>query len=582
MTTMLLLIGALSCLSLALFPVLGFAPSRSSAAPEGLITVTTVHDDEYYDNSYVGTGCSLREAIMSANWDLEFGGCPSGYGDDTIIVPAGRYILSAVGVVEDGNWTGDLDISSNVTLIGAGAELTVIDGNDTDRVLEVHAGARVVLNDVTITQGRSPDGLDNAELGGGDAEPGGGIRNAGELWLLSCVITENQTGEGGRGSKGTTALGGDGGDGGGIFNVGRLFLERSTVRANTAGRSGFGGDRNGEVGRAGSGGGIYNRGELSLRNSRVIQNQAGDPMFAIPSATCDFCWHAGIVGDGGGIWNGGTMTSAYSTIAENKAGGGAFADTGGRGGGIFNVGQLTFTKGTVAHNRAGNAGAYRRGRVLGRGGDGGGIFSQGTLHLSNSTLSGNQTGSGMFHPVGSYGGSYGPGGCGGGVFNTGIAELEYSTVSGNLTGGRGNWTTPGECDAYGGGVYNHPEAQLKVTGLLLSENKAKNQGPDCYGILTSQRFNLVQDAGYCILAGDDTGNVIGQAPLLAPLADNGGATWTHALLPRSPALNRTDCRGINDMPLTADQRDVKRPMDYRCDIGAYERAPSVLLPYIRR
>ncbi len=49
--------------------------------------------------------CSLREAILAAN---------SSVGVDTIDLPAGTYSLSITGNGENGNLTGDLDISESV------------------------------------------------------------------------------------------------------------------------------------------------------------------------------------------------------------------------------------------------------------------------------------------------------------------------------------------------------------------------------------------------------------------------------------------------------------------------------------
>ncbi|HYX50983.1 MAG TPA: choice-of-anchor Q domain-containing protein, partial [Ktedonobacteraceae bacterium] len=54
------------------------------------------------------------------------------------------------------------------------------------------------------------------------------------------------------------------------------------------------------------------------------------------------------------------------------------------------------------------------------------------------------------------------------------------------------------------------------------------------------------------------------------LKDNSGPTQTHALLPRSTAIDRiplNDCR-IKD--ISTDQRGVRRPQGLGCDIGAYE------------
>jgi hypothetical protein len=57
-------------------------------------------------------------------------------------------------------------------------------------------------------------------------------------------------------------------------------------------------------------------------------------------------------------------------------------------------------------------------------------------------------------------------------------------------------------------------------------------------------------------------------PLLAPLADNGGPTWTLALQPGSPALDA----GNNFAGLSTDQRGpgFVRVAGGRADIGAYE------------
>ena len=65
---------------------------------------------------------------------------------------------------------------------------------------------------------------------------------------------------------------------------------------------------------------------------------------------------------------------------------------------------------------------------------------------------------------------------------------------------------------------------------------------------------------------DGTGDLTNVAdPKLGPLADNGGDTLTHALLPGSPAI---DAGGDCDEPF--DQRGVPRPQGPACDIGGYE------------
>lgn len=71
---------------------------------------------------------------------------------------------------------------------------------------------------------------------------------------------------------------------------------------------------------------------------------------------------------------------------------------------------------------------------------------------------------------------------------------------------------------------------------------------------------------------------VGGDPQLEPLADNGGSSWTHALLPDSPALDAGNCANGT---IATDQRDIPRPQGDACDIGAFERAwPTQFLPLI--
>jgi hypothetical protein len=69
------------------------------------------------------------------------------------------------------------------------------------------------------------------------------------------------------------------------------------------------------------------------------------------------------------------------------------------------------------------------------------------------------------------------------------------------------------------------------------------------------------------------GDTIGGDPLLAPLADNGGPTKTHALLAGSPAIDA----GSNTLNLETDQRGdgYVRAFGTAADIGAFEAEGAV-------
>ena len=231
------------------------------------------------DEFGTGAGCSLREAIQAANTNAPFGGCPAGSGDDTITLPSGTYILNLVGA-DDLNQSGDLDVRSNITINGAGAATTIVDGNATDRVLDMILGAAFSLSNITIRNGRANG------TGGGINVPSNGAT----VTISNSVISGNTT----------TAANGHGG---GIDNSGVMTIADSTIGDNRV------------TGSSGNGGGIDNSGTLTLTNSTVSGNLA-----------------SGNAGRGGGIANqNGTANVTFTTITGNsatKGGGGILANGG--------------------------------------------------------------------------------------------------------------------------------------------------------------------------------------------------------------------------------------------------------------
>src|SRR5207244_11489160 len=71
---------------------------------------------------------SLREAISAAN---------NHAGPDTIILPPGAYRIAIDGAGENGNLSGDFDVTDDLTIRGPGPRLAVIDAQQKDRLFEL-------------------------------------------------------------------------------------------------------------------------------------------------------------------------------------------------------------------------------------------------------------------------------------------------------------------------------------------------------------------------------------------------------------------------------------------------------------
>jgi hypothetical protein len=490
---------------------------------------------------------SLRQILAAAN---------SMTKDTTILLPAGTYFLSGLGM-EDENRSGDLDIDTghHITIKGEGAEQTVIDGSHLDRVLHIINGT-VSISGVTVQNGKTRPGFCGS-INEGNGEDGGGIYNSGILDLTLCRIQNNSTGPGDVYPPGGGASESPhGGRGGGIFNEGTLTLRNCIISNNQTGGGYSGGD----------GGGIANiAGKANLINCSIRDNGAGKDS-------------GGQGGNGGGIYNTGDLTISATTIATNTAYHRNIPEnihpfgirvTGG--GGIFNEGRLTLYASTLSHNATGNASGGLSG--CGDAGHGGGIYNRDTAILENCTISSNKTGNGGYcyseDPPGTNGGN------GGGIYSEGTLTITSSTICNNTTGS-GGWLLHDCCtrSGFGGGIFIKAGIPT-VKNTLIADNDVPpdSQGPDCYGTFNSHGYNLVENTDHCHIQGLVTGNITGQDPLLDILADNGGPTQTHALLSSSPALDAG-----HSFNIFKDQRGKPKPVDIPTlanisdgtDIGAYE------------
>ena len=281
------------------------------------------------------------------------------------------------------------------------------------------------------------------------------------------------------------------------------------------------------------------------------------------------------------------------------------------GGGISSIGDVTLNNTTVSGNTA---------DVNGGGIEAGGISNSaisGSLRLLNSTISKNIAGMN-----------------GGGVLASFSVSGVNSTISGNLAGDVGGGVhspfnptvfvnstiTDNSANNSAGGIYvegrfGNRSSIFRLTNTLVSGNTAPEAAEiristvnTVFGILSifiewensligdsgktsSQAFlGTVTSAGqttpitestindFSVIATSNGNNPVSLENILAPLADNGGPTMTHALVNTSPAINAGDC-----MPTTAinlpefDQRGELRIQSTACDIGAFESefsAPS--------
>jgi hypothetical protein len=303
--------------------------------------------------------------------------------------------------------------------------------------------------------------------------------------------------------------------GGGVFNDGSNGSATFTIINSTVSNnfSPFGGGIVSDVGDQGSA-------TLTILNSAVIDNIStnGSPPY-------DF-------GAAGGIATSGVATITNSTISGNSASN--------EGGGILSAGTLTITNSTISGNRAGGFGQNNWP------GAGGAVYSSGPLTISNSTISGNTAWGNAFK---------GPG-YGGGIDGDDITIMN-STVS-------GNWAT------YGGGIANY--GSLEIGDTILSGGGSGDNIFNSNGTVTSHGYNLSSDDGGGYLNGP--GDQINTDPLLGPLRDNGGPTFTHALLPGSPVIDAGDPNFTP--PPSYDQRGPRfhRVFNGRIDVGSFETQPQ--------
>ena len=332
---------------------------------------------------------------------------------------------------------------------------------------------------------------------------------------------------------------------------------------------------NGHLTGVNNGGGIDNHGALTLTNCDLFGNsaeQVGGAIFSNgTSLTLNDCNIGGTSpgqpntgnGTGGSIYNAFGLLSITGGSILGNSNLGVFVDrgtatlasvvitnnSGSGGGGVTSVDATTnIINCLIANNTAS---------------DGGGVFNQGgSMTVVNSTISGNVSSN-----------------IGGGVRNhSGTLTLTNVTITNN----RSNVGS-------GGGISASGTVNLRNT-IVAGNFQGASPSTIPSDISGNVSFfgssnNLIGTGGSGGLFNGNNGNQVGVFNVrLGPLADNGGQTQTHALLPGSPALDAGSNSFVTNPPFTGsapftDQRGpgFKRILDaadsnttQTVDIGAYE------------
>lgn len=255
--------------------------------------------------------CTLREAIDAAN---------AAPGSHLVLLPQGDYLLDLVGSEdEDDNAHGDLDVTAEVRILGAGYSRSIIRAPaQRHRLFEVRPGASLRLDRLSLKDGFSPAN-------------GGALENHGRLELNQVLLEGNHARTRQPADQlMTEALGWWKGQGGAIANYGEVHISWSVFKGNSA--------KGGEGPNPGRGGAIFNRGVLLMRDSRLESNSVssdddkgagagvynrgvadiGRSLFYRGGGT-DYIWGTAIANDLGGQLKLANSTLAYGRAEANAA-----------------------------------------------------------------------------------------------------------------------------------------------------------------------------------------------------------------------------------------------------------------------
>jgi uncharacterized repeat protein (TIGR02543 family) len=298
---------------------------------------------------------------------------------------------------------------------------------------------------------------------------------------------------------------------------------------------------------------------LSGNDATGIIQISGATVFSLQSLTLA---HGAWIGGGALVDNSSATTSINSCVFSGNTGTG--------GGAMLTSGNMTISNSAFTANAA--SGSF-----------GGAIYaSGGTVMISNSSFDGNTAPAGGAIANGAASmtltnvtlNANAASNSGGALYSAGgsILNLVHVTIAGN------------SATANGGGIAVAGGGSVNLKNTLVADNTAATAGPDIFGAVNSQDYNLIGTLTVdATVSGSTSHNLAGNsgtpiAPLLAALADNGGSTRTMALRASSPALDAvpSGANGCGTSPAT-DQRGMARAQNGLCDIGAYERGIATTL-----
>jgi len=405
---------------------------------------------------------------------------------------------------------------TRLTIVGAGAATTVIDGGGAGVVFDL-AGERstLVMSHVTLRNGKNV----SAPLASGGLRAASNAR----VLLAGVVVEDNE------------------GSGIGFDNRGTLTAAEVELRDNTV--HGIAGDfvkvTLSSVTSSGNQrhGMVLQGGRIKITGSSFSGN-VGDGAFIQSGGTSSSVRAADVVitesefvgngtaGDGRGIAYFGKPNGGGKLLVQRSVVSGNTALIGG--GGLYvSWGRVTIDASTISGNTAPEGGGLHLEH----------LGAAGKLLITRSTISGNtaETGGGMWLQSGS----------------PTAVRLTNSTIAANVA------------TSAGGGVWMWDDFGIGIDATILADNQAP-VGPDCLEELKSFGWTLLESPAGCALV-PGPGDVVGVDPQLGPLTNNGGLTETHAIADTSPASAVVTKAALCKQ---TDQRNL--PRFAPCDIGAYE------------